>query len=233
MRVSIWQQFSSNHSAGFTVVGTFESAEKASEVATKLSTLFKSIHEWHEQHPGHVDAGNVDPIPPEVEFAQQYSVEWDYAVDWCYEDDSPVPVLDNSLILSPGETWTMPIQFITVLKQLGGTVVYDLDAGETLAEFRVKLICSAPDEDTASTIASRILDYLPEPWAKRTPWYQPRLMDYELGAEGSLTQLGKALSFDLHFFNLANGLPALIDYLKAQGCTGITYEFVQGLEVDF
>ena len=238
MRVSIWQQFSSNHSGWFTVVGTLESAEKANTAAAKLSEIIQAIHEWHQQHPGHVDQGNVDPIPPEVEFARQYGVKWDMAVDW-FDEKSPVSVLDdNVVVLDVSDTWSYPLPFLGILKQLGGSVVYSFGMDEPFAEFRVKLTCTAPDETVASDLATRILAYLPEPWEQRTPWY-PDDLNYDeiaadaVGAEGTLRQLGQALAFELHFFEIAKGLPALIQYLQSQGCTGIEYQFVQGLEVDF
>jgi hypothetical protein len=229
MKVSLWRQFSSNHSGSFTVVGTFESPEKANAAAHNLREIIRVIREWHEQHPDHV----VDPIPPEEAFTRQYGVKWDVAVDW-YEDESPVKILyDNLVVLHAPDTWSYPLPFLGILKQLGGSVVYNFEFGEPLAEFHVKLICVAPDEETASKLAERILAYLPEPWALRTPWYRDELNDYDLGAEGTLRQLGNALSFDLKFGKLTTGLPALIHYLEAHGCTRIEYEFVQGLEVDF
>ena len=39
MKLSVWQQFSSNHSASFTVVGEFESAQKAQQAAAEIRRL--------------------------------------------------------------------------------------------------------------------------------------------------------------------------------------------------
>src|SRR5262245_22231538 len=126
MKLSLWQQFSSNHSASFTVVGTFESAEKANAAADKLRNILQAIYEWHQQHPGHLNQDDLVPTPPEVEFARRYGVEWTEAMDWFY--DRSVPVLDNSVILESGETWREPTPFIGILKKLGGTVVYSMEA---------------------------------------------------------------------------------------------------------
>ncbi|MBZ0315592.1 MAG: hypothetical protein K8L91_04170 [Anaerolineae bacterium] len=43
MRISIWQQFSSNHSSKFTIVGRFGTEQEAEAVANQLLTWMKSI----------------------------------------------------------------------------------------------------------------------------------------------------------------------------------------------
>jgi hypothetical protein len=241
MRLSLWQQFSSNHSAYFTVVGTFESTEKANAAAAELRRILGTIDEWHYQHPGRLNQDGLEPTSPEVEFAQQYGVEWTDAPVWFY--DSSVPVLDKSVILSSGETWSAPTPFIGILKKLGGAVVYSIEADEPLAQFSVKITCTPSDEAIASQLAERILTYLdlPEPWDYRPPWYvdDPNKDEHnnnqaaeDAEAWGSLNRVGQVLTFDLRFFDLTKGLPALISYLKAQGCTDIEYHFIQTLEAD-
>ncbi len=49
MKISIWQQFSSNHSADFTLVGQFESSEWAKTVAEEIRHIIHSIGWWWEQ----------------------------------------------------------------------------------------------------------------------------------------------------------------------------------------
>jgi hypothetical protein len=233
MRVSLWQQFSSNHSGSFTVVGTFESAEKANAAADKLREIIQTIQDWYKQRPELADQAIIDPIPPEVEFARQYDVEWDRPVDW-YNEESPVSVLDDSvMVLHVPDTWSYPLPFLGILKQFGGSVVYEFEFGAPLAEFSIKLTCTAPDEAAASDIAALVNIYLQDPHFSRPPWHQKGYDVYKLGVEGALQQTGKTLAFDLHFFTIEKGLPALINYLRAQGCTGIEYHFEQGLEVDF
>jgi uncharacterized lipoprotein YehR (DUF1307 family) len=48
MKLSIWQQFSSNHSANFTTVGQFESAEWAQEALKEVQEIIQNIAWWHE-----------------------------------------------------------------------------------------------------------------------------------------------------------------------------------------
>jgi hypothetical protein len=41
MRVTLWQEFSSNHSSDFTVVGEFPTPEAAQEAARRLRAFFE------------------------------------------------------------------------------------------------------------------------------------------------------------------------------------------------
>jgi hypothetical protein len=43
MRVSIWQQFSSNHSSFFTVAGIFKTVELAEKATHELRSIIKTI----------------------------------------------------------------------------------------------------------------------------------------------------------------------------------------------
>jgi hypothetical protein len=52
MRVSIWQQFSSNHSGHFWVVGTFKTVEDAQKAYDELRAMLTEIDRWHREHQG-------------------------------------------------------------------------------------------------------------------------------------------------------------------------------------
>src|SRR5687768_7863721 len=51
MKISLWQQFSSNHSNGFQVVGIFESVDDAANVETRLKQLLNEATRWHKENP--------------------------------------------------------------------------------------------------------------------------------------------------------------------------------------
>ena len=78
MRVSIWRQFSSNHSNSFTVIGTFKTPEIAYTVADRLRTILVEIAQWYEADPEW--AANYQELgllsPPEVEYSEQYGIAW-------------------------------------------------------------------------------------------------------------------------------------------------------------
>lgn len=101
MKIQIWQQWSSNHSARFTVIGQFKTPTEAQQAAAVLRQDLRRIHNWHIEHDGerygHI-SGDLTPV--ELELAEKYGVEWAaLAVDWAYFDDEhgfePVSVFQN------------------------------------------------------------------------------------------------------------------------------------------
>jgi hypothetical protein len=51
MKRSIWQQFSSNHSASFQAVGEFKAIEEASVAVELLRSILLRIHDWRNKNP--------------------------------------------------------------------------------------------------------------------------------------------------------------------------------------
>ncbi len=89
MKISIWQQWASNHSTRFTVVGTFASAAEATKTANELKRLVTKIAQWLESNDyfngGEYWDKNPDmPLsPPEIEISETYNVEWSqHSMDW-------------------------------------------------------------------------------------------------------------------------------------------------------
>jgi hypothetical protein len=104
MRVSLWRQFSGNHSSSFTLVGVFDSPEAAQEGAERLRAMLEQIAIWREQHPLPNGWAYDDPTPPELELAQQYGVEWTYGLDWLSgpEDvDDLITTFDRLILINP------------------------------------------------------------------------------------------------------------------------------------
>src|SRR5579863_2710451 len=88
MRISIWQQFSSNHSSDFTLVGEFRSVDDAQRAGDELRHILQTVVDWYVAHPEVDEArfteGSCLPSPAEIEFAKQYGVELNsaYGIDW-------------------------------------------------------------------------------------------------------------------------------------------------------
>jgi len=86
MRIKIWQEFSSNNSARFTVVGIFETASAAQTATDKLMNMIRSILDWYQKSE---NAGlqeqwdSMPPSPPEIQIAKQYNINWSpISLDW-------------------------------------------------------------------------------------------------------------------------------------------------------
>ena len=154
MKISIWQQFSSNHSGFFWVAGTFEKIEDANEAYRKLRGMLQRIDIWHRENPDLSRRRFESPeaLPPEQEIAEEYGIEWKYTIDWTnwvnyqYDNDPSIPNHDaqrntaelidkvlvqvgNVLIAStPDQTWMTQEPFNSLMQKLGAkTVGVDLE----------------------------------------------------------------------------------------------------------
>ena len=82
----MWQQFSSNHSGFFWVVGTFNTVSDAQSAFNELRDMLFTIDKWHQDHRDQSQAamqeGQITPLPPEQAFAEKYNVPWPITIDW-------------------------------------------------------------------------------------------------------------------------------------------------------
>src|SRR5688572_1725913 len=117
MKVTLWQQFSSNHSASFMVVGKFESVEWAETVAEELRTILSEISAWWSQYENYDEITLVENrvrkdgglTPPEKKYAEQFQIEkWGKGrqgvLDWVQSEQAPdaVSVFENFVIINQG-----------------------------------------------------------------------------------------------------------------------------------
>jgi hypothetical protein len=242
MRLSVWQQFSSNHSARFTVVGQFETAEAARKAAEELNQILTTITNWYED-PANADAlaelegGDELPVsPPEIQLSQQYNVEWsEHGLDWIWGDQEErvVTVADRLVFVTSGDTWLGAKPMDSLVQRLGGTAMVDghftPGEGGDYAKVTVDLTCLALDADTAEAITSAVNSYFEaiksdsdEPF--NTPWRSYSQRQEYSTMRGQVTRDGLRIHFEqVSFFHIGYGLPGLIAYLQDKGCTNIEY----------
>lgn len=157
MRVSIWQQFSSNHSGFFWVAGTFNTVEEARAGYDELRRILYEIDRWHREHKeesaASSRAGKYKASPPEAMFALEYNVEWPHTIDWTgfaeyFLEDNPVYAslgsvqarpqerIDDAVAIigrvvtvnNPDQTWMTTQPFQDLLERFGAqTVGYNLE----------------------------------------------------------------------------------------------------------
>lgn len=159
MRLSLWQQFSSNHSGYFWVVGTFQTVEAAHAAYDEMREMLKQIDRWHQEHKAEskaaLEAGKGAPLPPEQAFAEKYQVEWPSTIDWTnwagyrHENHPSFASFDASaaaqrliddavrtvgrcvIVHNPDQTWMTTQPFETILSHFGAqTFGYDLNSVE-------------------------------------------------------------------------------------------------------
>src|SRR5438128_12461474 len=103
MQVRIWQQFSSNNSSDFTVVGVFDTPEAAQRAAEAVSEIMGTLQNWYESHPEESNqihsSGGYPPSPAEVEMGRRFGFEWKQAVEW-YWNASVEIVLDKLVYIT-------------------------------------------------------------------------------------------------------------------------------------
>jgi hypothetical protein len=64
VRISIWQQFASNHSGGFKIVGVFLTPQEAAQALDRLRTMLETIDQARALEPLDDEAGEL--TKPEV-----------------------------------------------------------------------------------------------------------------------------------------------------------------------
>lgn len=247
MRLSIWQQFSSNHSADFTVVGQFASEAAAERAMQEFRRMFNAILEWHSRPENqgwrskHLKEYHDQPFltPPEAVFAQKYDVEWLQPIDW-YGDIDVIPeqiqrAQNQVFVAVDFETWQQPDLIRTLMQKLGAVDVKN-DRSETLF-LSIHLTCKLPQDERKYEICEQLLIYLfmgkqrgLRNW-KYVPW-KPELTGSEeywkYIARGKLERRSEdgrnsILMLDLQFDRLGFGFPPLLHWLEEKGCTEINY----------
>lgn len=213
MKLSIWQQFSSNHSSRFTIVGEFDSRTDAEKAAVTIRDILKRIADWNAAH--HNDEGMDDfwnsgdwwekPTPIEQEIADEYGITWPGAIDW-FRDPKIDIVLDHLLFIQPGsrpETAGQP--FEQLINKLGGRGYLEGDVyGDTVAGIIFDLTCIAPDEATADTLYREYL-----------------------GFNRRIQRDNLRLHFYRWRFDQDPEFLTLIDELREANCSAIEYRFTQ------
>ncbi len=209
MRISIWQQFSSNNSSDFTVVGVFETPKAAQDAAADVRRIIHTLKQWYDDHPDEANetfsGGGETPSPAEIAMGQRFGFEWPNAVEW-YWHASVTVVLDRLVYVTTEDfrPETAGEPFDKILTGLGGQGLLNGDIyGDQIGTILVEITCLAPDEETARAIAEKKLAY--RCWVRRD---------------------GRRLHFyDWPFSEL--DLPKLLAELEKRGCTNLEYRLAQ------
>lgn len=240
MRISIWQQFSSNHSSSFTVVGKFGSTEKTIGAEIIFKQLLKRIREYRE-YDARIDGNEDAPTWPEVEIAEQYGFKWDAGIDWVYEDadiNEHVIRFEDYVFVTTAitDTWQGPESLQNLMQKLTDAVHLKVHEHGEDKIILTQLECEAPNQEMSDFIYKEVVSYLKStdienltaPWKPYLPIHEGRLEPYfESEADvlgGKIEQDAQIIHFpEIAFFETQYGLPALIGYLEAKGCVNIRY----------
>jgi hypothetical protein len=211
MQISLWQQFSSNNSTSYTVVGVFDSAESVQRASRTLSLIGQQIKDWYEKHPQAFDQWDEGwPYPPstvEQQIGQEYGFDWKEGADWPF-NNVEIRILNNLLFVEtkiPRPDLGPTALNLLILKLGGSFFVEGSQYGETIGRLRIEITCTAPDSEVAAAIVKR------ESWPEFCTVTEDNLQ---------LT----ILIVDTYEYG---GFPQILFDLQAQGCTDIQVEFDQ------
>lgn len=239
MRVSLWQQFSSNHSAAFSIVAQFKTNQEAEDAASVIRGILEKIADWYKTHPQIEEAVRkgdlVNSTPVEAELAKQYGLEkaWEFTVDWVNpkHPNQGLQIFDKLIFMhNATETWVGPQPFDELLQKLGATIETSVE-GITDTEPVINLTCVAPDEMNAAEIVGK----LRSSYTYSSGYSEPRLqlpgkhlpyqgMIQNTGARIECMQIATStLNFKpVKLIHAAEFLPELVGYLESQGCTDVS-----------
>lgn len=232
MKLTLWQQFSSNHSAAYTVVGQFENADAAHKAGDQLRDILAQIAAWHRAYyDSHGEYFGLywDEFPPltpiEKQLARQYEVEtaWKSGVDWAMRDDvvQKVNVFHDLVIVTSFETWHLKQPFSALIARMGGTAFAD-DYFDT--QILVTITCDAPDMGTVNALTAKLEAYFnavrdkdyetmyTPPWGSR---------GYATGGKVHVKETRLQL-LDLQI-RIPDTLDTIMRFLSNQGCKNIAY----------
>jgi hypothetical protein len=189
MRVSIWQQFSSNHSARFTVVGKFKTTEDAASAAEAITNMTRAAVEWMQRRENaevleQREQGELVPAtPPEREFAEKLGVSWGFARFGDMFTDRwqrAVTVFDTLVLIDGTESDYGAHPYDAIVARLGGEVYVDgtlrmetvemqlsgddeprtyLDDPGDYSRLTASVSCRAADSDSAAQIQAEYEGY--------------------------------------------------------------------------
>lgn len=215
MRILIWQQFSSNHSSSFTVIGEFATRADAERAADEVRAILKRIEDWYTEHPDGIEGvwspwdWGQEPSPPELELAAQYQIQWEDEVIDSPDITNINIVLDRLVIMETARQADGGGQpFDQIMERLGGKgYIFSNIVGEQRGLVIFDLTCTAPDETTAQQIR-----------------------DKHLAFNQRVRRDGAKLFFDRWYFDDMDGelsFLELVQRLQMSNCADITYTFTQ------
>ncbi len=251
MKLSIWRQFSSNHSANFMVVGEFESAEWAEVVADELRLMLADISAWWSRFGDWEDRSRIEDAvkesgglcPPEIKYKAQFGVEkWGKGSggvsDWMQSPraSEAISTFGNLVIVNPeSDTWMGPPPFVEILRNLGGKNIVAECENYDDTYFAVNLTCVTPE---AQTIMGEVRTE-DRHGTKLITLPGLKITRGEILRDGAKIQLKH---YQLHgvYYNhvVPKGQPSqkwtfqeeltrLLNYLKSRSCEEIEYSFLE------
>jgi hypothetical protein len=181
MKVSLWQQFSSNNSVSYLVIGVFETPTAAQEIKDFFEEMIRDI--IAHRHPPPMEL-RVPPEKIQQKHAGRYAIELDEdGLEWLnafkyYSPDQHIntqmTLVDRFLLIHPShERQSIDAERLRdFVGALGATSYVRVGSG---GDFHFRLLCTAPDTETATVISQAVewhlqrsqhVFFVPSAWAR-------------------------------------------------------------------
>jgi hypothetical protein len=224
MRIALWQQFSSNHSARFTVVGKFDSVNATEDGARELRSVLQAISNWHKVENQNEESEVKQPNPFPADVAENYSITPDQTRLWL-SGEYHLQVMGQHLILQSPHTRTKPDALMKVMQKISGQAITEYWDDDPNPHIRVQLTCQTLDEASAQVLYANMDNYMRNVRGKLPPWFEKDQRTWSL--KGTAGMDGTSLTFVIWFHDLIDTLPLMIAYLESKGCHHIQFTFSQ------
>lgn len=197
MKLSIWQQFSSNHSAAFSIVAQFESDKKAVQVADEITTMLLETYSMLD--PDDRFSGRSHDTPAQIKQRFEYDVA--VGVTWMLNEQHvrrALQVFGNTIFVSDAPGYSnfdgSDRFFEKMLELRGGKVIANL---EGISDIYMSIRARAKDETTAQHIidTSEKKEY-----SIGEPDYIPAGIPAREGV-GAISRNGAIVTFDRIYFS--------------------------------
>lgn len=252
--VYIWNAYSSNNSGDYTIIGTFESSEKAAEISKALNELLEKHLEYRSEGEGVIEALEPDfrgdiPTPPLIEFGKEHGFDWSQEGEgFWWNDDTEgdsggmtIGHLQNSVVVYHPETLDSAVSaFVRYFKKENARVQTSEDGSDIFLKFTAKGDNGAVLKEIGEyfELANETEEHPAEldepPWGEEAE--SERLGD--LHDENTmlsygphrLTKTDNGAEFIVCFMNTYAGAIAFEEYLTENGFTNIEISVVQPTE---
>jgi hypothetical protein len=236
VKLSLWQQFSSNHSGHFTVVGSFPSEAEAITAEEQFHTLFQAILAWKAIPENKASIEEQERIsysssatPPEVDIAQKYSIEKpSQTIDWLDSDldENLFRIGADVLVNVEFETWQSPTLVQSLITALGGILKTQIRDHTYLT---LHLTCFFPDEASAQAILQESAAFIKSPIGKRSPWTWKGEYSGVYGF-GKIQARESQIIIVYQFFRFHPGFVSMLEWLRKAGAENIEYTLTEEKE---
>jgi hypothetical protein len=219
MRLTLWQQFSSNHSTSYTLVGVFPTPEKAQQAAETWRQIIARVKTWIKNNPDKLPDDDRIPLEIEQELGKEYNMVWDVAADSWFDLDVKL-IWGRFVMVYPNwqaEYGPQPLD--QLMQRLGGKpIITGSNWDNPYGEIIVTINCDAPDDATLNALQSKTSIYDLGPFANHD--------DYKV------TMYGKRASIEFYSDDFDDLIYVMKD-LQKRKMTNIRLEIVNRQYTEF